>query len=421
MQAQKRGRPNLLTRIWRTLWGGVTRAFRGRQNSASQWANSVTIEARNYDLEITELPVRDTSKARELIEIREHCAEAGTAVMRLSGDVFSSSDGDDYGVIVSELAVDESALDPEVLDISRACLRRVLPLSTLKMAVDRLLSYGDAFGELQIDFRTSSREIVGLQMLPTWEIFRVVEGGNLTRFEQRRFLQDRNAIAFHPVEIVHWRFQLDHLYGRSLWMQSIEDWVNFKQSINNYIRAGNEIGVNPWVHTMPENTTAQDANTYRRNHEDRLKKGIATNLYVNYGGSIAKAANNDPDLSALEDQVKLFRDRLIARSGLPAWMFNVFHQGAMNLAEQPSLAYARYVNGIRGVLSEGIKQVLHTELALKGIPEERWKDQIVLAYPKIYSSVHLGQEIEVAESDEHPDTESKSGLRVVGGSHAVRP
>lgn len=374
----------------------------------------MSAQERNYDLEVSEIPVRSALKARELIEIRENCPEAGLSVAIISDDAFSSVDGDDYGVVVSENDINGDRLDPQVYAVTSACLRRVLPLSTLKKVIDRMMSYGDCFGELAIETR-GKRQVSAIQLLPTWEIFRVEDQGVLERFEQRRYLHDKTPVIFAPAEIIHWRYQHDFLYGRSQWHQSVPDWLNLKKGIANYIQAGNDVGVNPTVHIGPQGTNKEWMINYRSLHQDSLADGVETHLYMANGGDIRKLANNNPDLSALREQVELFTRRFVGRSRLEAWKFNIFNVGAKDLSNQPSLAYARFINGIRGDLSEGIKQILQTELILKGIPIERWQGLIKLSYPKIYVDIYNGQEIDLAESDEHPDSEPKNKLSVVGG------
>ena len=413
-----RGRPNIFQRIWNLLITPLRKRFRGRQNSQQSFTQRsdrpMSIQERNYDLEVSEMPVRSTLKARELIEIRENCPEAGVAVAIISDDCFSSVDGDDYGVVVSEDDVNGDRLDSQVYAVAATCLRRVLPLSTLKKVIDRMVSYGDCFGELAINTR-GERQISALQLLPTWEMFRIEDRGVLERFEQRRYLHDENSVVFAPAEVVHWRYQHDFLYGRSQWHQSVPDWVNLKKSIYNYIQAGNDVGVNPTVHIAPPGKDDAWMKNYRSIHQDTLKDGIETHMYMANGGDIRKLANNNPNLSALREQVELFTRRFVGRSRIEAWKLNIFEVGAKDLSNQPSLAYSRFINGLRGDLSEGIKQILHTELILKGVPPERWQGLIKLSYPKIHVDIYNGQEVELAESDEHPDSEAKNRLSVVGG------
>lgn len=412
-------RPNIFKRLWNVLAGPIRNVFRGRQNSAQSFGSmagrAMSAQERNFDLEVGEMPVRGKVKAQELIEIREHCPEAATAISIISDDCFSSADGDDYGVVVSDIDVNGDAIGPDVHEIASGVLRRILPLSTLKIIVDRMIGYGDAFAELQIQTRSPNKGIQALQMLPTWEMFRIEERGMLLRFEQRRHIYDQSAIEFAPAEMVHWRYQRDTLYGRSQWYQSITDWINLKKSIDNYVRAGNDIGYNPTVHVLEPGCDSRQLAAYISAHQDKLKDGPQTHMYMLNGGDVRKLANNDPNLSALHEQVETFTRRFVGRSRVPSWMLGIYNEGSKDLSNQPSLAYARFINGIRGNLSEGIKQVLHTELILKGIPSDQWKGLIQLSYPKIHVDIHQGRELDLAESGQHPDTESRNRLKIVGG------
>ncbi|MEO1523106.1 MAG: hypothetical protein AAFU78_20350 [Cyanobacteria bacterium J06633_2] len=100
------------------------------------------------------------------------------------------------------------------------------------------------------------------------------------------------------------------------------------------------------------------------------------------------------------------------RSRLERWKFGNEMRGANDISGQPALAYARFINAIRGDFSEGIKQILHTELALKQIPEERWKGLLVLNYPRIYVNLFQGQELNLAEDKEFSDTEANQFIPI---------
>ncbi|MEO1523105.1 MAG: hypothetical protein AAFU78_20345, partial [Cyanobacteria bacterium J06633_2] len=121
-------------------------------------------------------------------------------------------------------------------------------------------------------------QVGSIQILPTFDCFRVEDRQGL-HFEQRKALRDRDPIVFAPAEMVHWRFQRNYLYGRSLYHQSIPDWANLKQSIMNYARAANDVGVNASVHVMPDGADSEYLERYKSDLEDSLKSGIITQFY----------------------------------------------------------------------------------------------------------------------------------------------
>ena len=75
-------RQNLFQRIW-NLIRGITRRtdYQGSMRPTSRRLQSLgTRGQREYDLEVSEYPVRDAVRARELIELREYCPEVATAI-----------------------------------------------------------------------------------------------------------------------------------------------------------------------------------------------------------------------------------------------------------------------------------------------------------------------------------------------------
>ena len=111
----------LLNKIWRGLTSflplpGQQRplaSFNGYLNGSDNFGL-----ARQYDLEITEFPVRDANIARKLIEMIEYCPEVATCTDIIVSDVFSSEDGDDQGFAIAQTLNDDLTLiDPAIYKI----------------------------------------------------------------------------------------------------------------------------------------------------------------------------------------------------------------------------------------------------------------------------------------------------------------
>lgn len=408
------GRNNRLENLWQRISGYVRSVFSGSQRPlATQFARGdrFSAVARNFDLEIQEYPVRDASRATEIIEMCEWCPEVGTATQTLIDDVFSSADGDDQGFALSEFTAqsteeEEIKLDPTILQIGRDAIARCLPLSNSQMIVERMLNYGDAFVELSLDLRAGMA--TGIMPLPTWEMFRIEPQGELLGFQQRRSLWDEaRQISFVPPKIIHWRYRRVNLYGRSLYYESRSDWANLKEATWNLASAANDIGVNPTIHEMPEGSEKEYVYDYSTDHRAQLRDGIITHYYILPGTKIDKLANSNPDLKALADTVLMWRSRIVMKSRVPPYLLGLPAVGARDIAGQPALAYARFINAIRGCFTEGVIQLICTELALRGYDPAEYRPQLKIVYPKIAVDVfnQAGGTAEEAdtEDDETPD------------------
>jgi hypothetical protein len=378
---------NFFQRLWNAFFPAVAPQAEpeGRQRSnttlLASYDNSYI--GRNYDLEITESPIRDYEYARKLIELVEYCPEIGLALTELCDSCWSSTDGDDQGFKIADTidVAGEIPIEPEIKEILQRLIDDVIGGLALEPVPQRLLAYGDAFASLGVDLK--KRQISSILFLPTWEVFRVeLNNGDLQQFEQRRYLSDANPIVFHPVRVVHWRYKRKFLYGQPLWNRgTIDDWLRLKDAAYDLGLASRAIGANPTKHTMP---CGYDED-YKLEYKASLEKIKATkpvlDFYLDNGADVSKVAVNDPDLSSLLENVLLWRRRVAMSTGLPSWMFGLEGAGAKDIAGQPALKYARQVNRLRMSIADGIKQICDLELALKGIPRERWQYRI--AFPAI--------------------------------------
>lgn len=406
------GRNRRLENLWRTLTGYVRALFRGSQRplvqSSIYHGSPQTARARNYDLEIQEFPIRDAERARSLIEMVEWCPEIGTATGWIVDDVLSSEDGDDQGIVVSQELIDHTPIDPQVYQIATDAITRIFPVSNLEVIAKRVVNWGDAFASLALD--TSKNQVSGLMLLPTWEMFRVESQGELLGFQQRRRISDEDPdYTFIPAEVVHWRYRRENLYGRSLYYESIEDWERLKRSTDALALACDAVGVNPNNHIMPEGTTPEQLQDYQSRHEQRLADGLITDYYLMPGQDIRKLSAVNPDLQALADTVLFWRKRIVMKSRVPPYLLGLPAEGARDISGQPAMAYARFINRVRMSLSEGILQVLFTDLWLKGINPDLWLNKICLVYPKIVTSAVQGvAQVEGDDGEEDLDADLDS-------------
>jgi hypothetical protein len=281
---------------------------------------------------------------------------------------------------------------------------RLFHYGDLAVILERMVTWGDAFIELGID--TNEMAITKLQALPTWEMFRVEPYGILERFEQRRSWVGDDPIVFNPAKIAHFRYRRKNLYGRSVFGASLEDWARLREATEDLAKASREIGVNPTWHKGNAEADRGYMETLRENHQAQLQEGPISHYYLLPGEEIGKVGQLNPDLKPLIDTVLMWRSRIVMASGVPPYLFAGLPTiGAKDISGQPALAYARRINAIRAQATEGIKQIIDTELYLKGIPQERWK--YTIGWPKISVSQFEENDPNVAETD-NQDTEKEA-------------
>lgn len=407
-----RGRNTFLENLFKALTGWRRSSVVGSQRSR---VLSISTTRRNYDLEIQEFPIRDRLVAAQLVELLTWCPEVKTALRMLAEDMLSSEDGDTIGFVVSDtLDDDETPVDPEVKAICDDVIRRpgIVGGLALERVIKRMLGYGDAFLSIGIDKEGIGRNDFGISktlLLPTWEMFRVEEdNGELLGFEQRKFLVESTPIRFYPPQIVHFRYDRQTLYGHSLWRSAVGengDWQRLKDATEDLATAARALGINPNVHEMPEGTDENYKEAYRADYEARLETGLVTDFFMLPGGDVRKLANYTPDLKTLADNVLFRRQRIIMPSQIPIWRFaGLPAEGARDLSGQPAKAYARTINFMRMCLSEGIKQILDTELILKlGVDEFRSRGRYQISFPQMTTDPNSTQ------AQEAPDEETTNG------------
>jgi hypothetical protein len=404
---------NFFQRIWSAFFPSATNAVpEGRQRSLAYLVGfDDTYIGRNYDLEITERPVRDPQRAKELIELVEYCPEIGLALTELADSVWSSSDGDDQGFRIGDCVdqAEEVPIDPEVQKILQRLIDDVIGGLNLELVPWRLCAFGDCFASLGVDLK--AREIRSILFLPTWEMFRVEDDqGNLNCFEQRRYLTDGEALQFHPIRLVHWRYKRKSLYGQPLWNGGIlEDWKNLREATTDLAMASRAIGANPNKHIMPCGYDEGYKVEYKAAYEIAKKQGQVLDFYLDNGADIQKVGQRDSDLSSMINNVNLWRSRVAMSTGLPQWMFGLQTGGAQDIAGQPALKYARQVNRLRMSIVDGIKQICDLELALKGIPRERWLYKIEFPTIKTDPYHETAQERQQAQQETQNQEQNNGG------------
>ncbi len=422
------GRNNLFESLWTRLTG--QKRVTSLQGSQRSRTNSIGLSQRNYDMEIREIPVRDAGNAQQLIEMRTWCPEIKGVLGYLRRDVFSSADGDDIGWTVADTLDDNTTkINPNtksiILDLiqRRNGTDRVIGGNKLKRAAKIAAGDGDCFLELAIEREGISRGdycVSKSMYLPTWETFRCeTDQGELLGFEQRKRMSEPDPIQFHPLKVVHFRYDQESLYGQSIFQASIPDWKRLKDAVFDLSAAMRSVGCNPNLHIMQEGSTEEDKESYKEDYGALLDDGIPTDLFLMPGADVKKLGNLNPDLKTLIDNVTIYRTRLIP-PGFPVWMFpGLDSTGASDISGQPAKAYARLRNDLCGTIAEGIRQVIDIELVLKlGWDEFVRSGQYRIVFPRFVVDYYQGQVLEGDESNEIgiEDLNSMLRSRVVNGN-----
>ena len=342
----------------------------GSQRSVA-YASSVR---RDYDLELQEYPVRDAALGRDLIEMVQYCYEARHCLSMAAGDAFSSSDGDDVGwTIASTLDDNETPIHPDVKAIALDLINRkqsheeyVLGGLKLQRVLRTMLAYGDAFLSLGIEKDGNGYTIARGVLLPTWEMFRIEDdAGRLEGFEQRRSVSGEAEYFLYPPQCVHFRNERRFLYGESIFRQSLVAWQNLKDATRALNKAALDLGMNPNLHLLPEGVTPEQKAQYEFRHQADKSQGMITDLYLYSGQDIRKISNVNPSLKPLIDNLLQQRYRVIP-PGFPVWFFPGLHTtGAREIRGEPARKYARMRNSWCALLTQGINQMVDTEIILR--------------------------------------------------------
>jgi hypothetical protein len=405
---------NIFQKFYKTIFGDRPK-FEGNSRPSLGNNNFISLLQRRDDPDLDEIPFRDTRRARELMNFVDLNPEVDTAQEIFSDYTLGSEAGDERGFAIVE---NEFNRFPQTVKIAQELQKRVLSGVDFQIAVDRFMRYGDCFGNIAIDFK--NMQIGGFQFLPTWQTFRVEAGdlpeyqklvqdgqvtsGQLIRFEQYRKISDPDPIKLHPITVVHWRYRQKNKYGRSHYRVAVADGQRLERAIEVLEAVSAEIGYNPVTHFMPEGTDEAYKQQYKTEYEARLKEGPVTHMFLMAGASVGRVGQLPANETSLRDNVELWRSRIGMISRIPPWLLGE-RRGLRDLGAQPALSFSIAVGSVRICFAKGIKQIINTELALKGIPQNQWHYDLV--FPKIYTNPFAEQD---ANLEGIEDTDGKSSL-----------
>ena len=330
---------------------------------------ATTRTAREWDEESQDRYVRSPQYGAACTEMVRNCPEAASAIATIVQAALFGVQGDAAGFI-------GASPDREVDDVIQRVIKECIGGMRLERALHELLEGGNSFAVPLLEYAPTSTgyRLAGLAYRPPWEMFRLEDNnGRIMGFEQRRYRAEAAPVEYHPLACCHWRYRTQKLYGRSLFHESLDDWADLQQVQSDLVRASRAVGLNPTVHTMP----AGRGSVYRQKYadgfmEEQNRYGAVAHLFVDHGIQISKANNSDPDLKALQSTFEMLQRRVILKSHVPPYMFGLETGKANNLSGAPNEQFIRFIKHVQSCLSEGIRFFIDLDLALHGIPRERW-------------------------------------------------
>jgi hypothetical protein len=327
-----------------------------------------------------EFPTRNTDYANNLIRLIDTTPELGTALETICTYALSSGTGDEMGFAVVE---DENNPQPEVVALARDLITRSFDIFGYWQVLWRMVAWGDAFIYLDID--TKQMRIESARLLPTWQVHAIPDDdGSLHHYEQR-FPGLGDAVIIPPVNLIQLSYNRRYLYGRSIFHECVKGGEDRAMADANFDlkEASRTVGVQPNIHTMPQGVDENYKRAYKEDHEARRKKGLIPDIYLLNGARIStpEGMPSINPLGGLMDHFNMRLKRIAVRSRVPLYLLGIETRYAREIATQPAIAFVVFVGTIRQFLSSGLRQLVNTELALKGIPPERWAYRFV--FPQI--------------------------------------
>lgn len=321
-----------------------------------------------------EFPTRTPPLALALIDLVNNCPEASMALEIICAYALSSGTGDEMGFAILppkqfNAAGEEIEVKPTPAVIAaRELLERCFALTDYWQILWRLLAWGDAFLYLDLN----SKQINQTLLLPTWQCFAVPSESSYLVDHYMQRISHSKTEYINPLSMVHFAYNKRHLYGRSLFSECLNDWDAMKDADMDVRQATRGSVIQPNLHIMPSGADEAYKQTYKRDHEARLKQGIIPDIYLLQGADVRKPSGlpaNFP-ITGMINAFDLRRLRIAARTRVPLYLLGIETRYAREIAYQPALAFTVFVGTVRQLLSSGLRQVIDRQLALQNITGE---------------------------------------------------
>ena len=354
-----------------------------RSRARQKWhGGSATRSGREDDREILDTFVRDPAYARAIFDLCRTCPEAATAIEAIKDAVLTDPTGDEVGFQIV-------ATNPAHQPILDRLLRRVIGGTKLERAIIESLEFGNSYGAIVFEKANTDigYRIQKIAFRPPWEMYRHEDDNAILQaFEQREHESDTSPVIYDPIEIIHWRFRVDRLYGRSLFHESLDDWFALQQVMDDLVAGSREVGINALAHEMPQGKGLKYRLDYAEAHAKEGRFGAIANYYLDHGAKVSRVSSSSPDLTALISTFQLLQRRIVMKSSLPPYLLGLTQAGAQDMMSLPTNQFARKIASVRMAFSAGLRQICDTELACHGIPNDQWDYSLI--FPKTVVNVY---------------------------------
>lgn len=422
-ETQVRQPRNPLARIWHLLTGAGRSRSDAMGLAGSQFAGRSSARRKAVELGLPERPVRpimgDYQVSEELLEMIVWGYEPRHGLDFIVRDAFQQIDGQVASWQVADTLADGTPVHPDVLAIARDIENRrygkdlVLGGNRLQTMAFNALWAGDGFLSMGFEKEGISRNdwaIARTLDLPPLTIFVEPDEHGVTQaYRQQVSVTPRpDDTLISPVAMLHLQWGRMGGYGCPITLQSLEPWRKIKEAAADVEDAARNSAIAPWLHEMPENKDENYRKVYRQDIEARRQRGIITDLYLLNGADVRQAAISS-DMDGVLENWRQLRYQLVV-PGLPAWLFpglGVEQSGAREIANQPALAYARMISGLRALIGEQIKWAITVEIVLKrGLDWFEENGSFEIEWPAWYVT---GQETGLMQQDDETDREQSAG------------
>jgi len=328
------------------------------------------------ELEFPENPSRSPRLADQLQAVIDNPI-GGAALAITCSLILSSSEGDEIGIAIErDEAVKSRTSANRMVEIVRYAMSG-FTVDDLWQICWRFLAWGDCFASIVEDDTGKLKP----WLLPTWQIHLDADqwDGSIKRvFHKRPGIEKESEVQLDT--LVHWCYQKNHLYGRSLFWTVRNAAEYYRQSDEDLAVASRDSALSPNIHVMPEGADSAYLEAYKRDHKEQLKRGPVSDIYVFSGAGVSKADGGQPALDAMITALNQRAKQIAIASRVPPYLLGIESQGAKEISLQPAMVFKNHVGWCRSILSSGLRVAIDRLLLSKGFtPPFPYR----LVYPKL--------------------------------------
>jgi hypothetical protein len=154
------------------------------------------------------------------------------------------------------------------------------------------------------------------------------------------------------------RYRARGLYGQSIFDGCLKNRARYERAGDNLSKIVNDTGSQPYAFEFPESFTPEQQLQYKEKWDQRTQDGTVSAIWKPNGMKVDRLGSNVPNFAPLINYSKSLEFGLLP-AGFPVWLIpGMETTGARDISGAPERAYARLINGFRGILSEGIRKAI---------------------------------------------------------------